>query len=139
MPTMYDRLGDLLNETLEAGEVKFIRIDKNGKISEADAKESNEKNDDRSTKEENKSDNNHKLKKEYVIYKKITPEIERCYRLLDVSISANLDDIKKAYKEKIKYYHPDRHADNPVLLKVSTDKTRQIVEAYKMLVEFIGK
>lgn len=137
MPTMYDRLGDLLNETLEAGEVKFIRIDKNGTISEAGAQEIKEDNDDHSKKEEKVSSSNHSSKKEYVIYKKITPEIERCYRLLDVSISANLDDIKKAYKEKIKYYHPDRHADNPILLKVSTDKTRQIVEAYKVLVEFI--
>ena len=27
METMYDRLGDLLNETLEAGEIKFVKVE----------------------------------------------------------------------------------------------------------------
>ena len=31
---MYDRLGDLLNETLESGGIKFVHIDKDGNISE---------------------------------------------------------------------------------------------------------
>ena len=30
MATMYDRLGELLNETLENGEIKYIRIDEKG-------------------------------------------------------------------------------------------------------------
>ena len=187
MPTMYDRLGDLLNETLEAGAVKFIRIDKAGNISQAGLDEVNAFSDASSASNsntssaassdssaasnnssaannnssaasnnssatsgtssasrnarDNKNDEYHakeQSKKQYVIYKKITPEIERCYRLLDITVSASLDDIKKAYKEKLKYYHPDRHADNPVLLKVATDKTRQVVEAYKTLVAFVN-
>ncbi|MBP5751503.1 MAG: hypothetical protein J6W60_01410, partial [Treponema sp.] len=27
METMYDRLGELLNETLEAGEIKFVKVE----------------------------------------------------------------------------------------------------------------
>jgi DnaJ-domain-containing protein 1 len=157
---MYDRLGDLLNETLEAGTVKFIRIDKAGNISQAgldevnafsdasgDSKNSNPSSATKETSSasqnarDSKNDDYHakqQSKKQYVIYKKITPEIERCYRLLDITVSASLEDIKKAYKEKLKYYHPDRHADNPVLLKVATDKTRQVVEAYKMLISFVN-
>src|SRR5574344_2159727 len=128
MPTMYDRLGDLLNETLEAGTVKFIRIDRDGAVSEAK--------DIPGTIDEPAAGAARPAArgKQRTVYKKITPEIERCYRLLGITVSATLEDIKKAYKEKLKYYHPDRHADNPVLLKVATDKTRQVVEAYKMLV-----
>ena len=40
--------------------------------------------------------------------KKITPEIERACRLLDITTSANSNDVKKAYKEKLKYFHPDK-------------------------------
>lgn len=73
-----------------------------------------------------------------VIYKHITPEISKAFRLLDITPSANLEDLKKAYKEKIKYYHPDKFQNNPVMEKVATDKTRQVVEAYALLVDFIS-
>ncbi|MBQ2081594.1 MAG: DnaJ domain-containing protein, partial [Treponema sp.] len=57
--------------------------------------------------------------------------------LLGIETSATPDDVKKAYKEKIKYYHPDKYNDNPVLQKVATDKTRQVVESYKLLCDFL--
>lgn len=149
MATMYDRLGELLNETLENGEIKYIRIDEKGNIDqENEFEQSNDKKDepqvDTTTKQtEQKADKlNEKATdspKHRYIYKKLTPEIERCYHLLDITVSATKEDIKKAYKEKIKYYHPDRHVDNPILQKVATDKTRQIVEAYKMINEFLNK
>ena len=47
------------------------------------------------------------------------------------------EDLKKAYKDKLKYYHPDRHADNETLQKIATDKTRQVVEAYNLIVKFL--
>ena len=67
--------------------------------------------------------------------KKITPEIERACRLLDITTSANSNDVKKAYKEKLKYFHPDKYDKNPVLKKVATNNTRMIVEAYELLIK----
>ena len=42
---------------------------------------------------------------------------------------------KKVYKEKLKYFHPDKYDKNPVLKKVATNKTRMIVEAYELLMK----
>ncbi len=123
MATMYDKLGDLLNETLEAGAVKFIRIEKEEPQPEP------EKQEEKPPKEQKKD--------KRVIYKKLNPELEREYRLLDITVSATVDDVKKAYKEKLKYFHPDRYADNAVLEKVATNKTREIVKAYNDILEFL--
>ena len=69
--------------------------------------------------------------------KKITPELARAYRLLGITFSATTEDVKKAYKEKIKYYHPDRHTVNAVMQKIATDKTRQVVEAFTIIMKFL--
>ena len=69
--------------------------------------------------------------------KKITPELARAYRLLGITFSATTEDVKKAYKEKIKYYHPDRHTVNAVMQKIATDKTRQVVEAFTLIMKFL--
>lgn len=69
--------------------------------------------------------------------KKITPELVRAYRLLGITFSATTEDVKKAYKEKIKYYHPDRHTVNAVMQKIATDKTRQVVEAFTLIMKFL--
>lgn len=178
---MYDRLGELLSETLEAGSVKFVKIERDFKDDEKKSKsESAEKIEETElpeTDSENQveSENENEIPQaksgskgpEYrrplqggtvyhvgdenfdsgfsetayrpknFIYKKLTPELERAYRLLGIETSATPDEVKKAYKEKIKYYHPDKYNDNAVLQKVATDKTRQVVEAYKLLSEFL--
>ena len=53
------------------------------------------------------------------------------------TFSATTEDVKKAYKEKIKYYHPDRHTVNAVMQKIATDKTRQVVEAFTLIMKFL--
>ena len=181
MQTMYDKLGELLSETLEAGEIKFVRVERPQRVQpesseEAkDAKPSEEAESSANKSQEAKPDSSagqsssqqkdgaenvsqkgsgaqyrrrssaySGTKKKPVannsyFYKKITPELERAYRLLDINFQSSLDDAKKAYKEKLKYYHPDRYAGNEVLTKVATDKTRQIVESFNMISEFLTK
>lgn len=139
METMYDRLGDLLNETLEAGHVKYVYV-------EGDDKDSPEDN-DKSPQEEKKASEtdsegasgpvNSKNARKHRIIRKITPEIQRAYRLLDITVSATPEEVKKAYKEKLKYYHPDKYQHNPKLQKIATDKTRQVVEAYSIILNFL--
>ncbi len=191
MASIYDRLGDLLNETLEAGEIKFVKVpvqehekimaeNTDGKAAEkkssVDMENSSEKESVAAeTKFEKESspfegENLHERfskkspEPEYhrpeatgtiyhgngggfsesrytprqFVYKKVTPEIERAFRILDLAIQSTAEEAKKAFKEKVKYYHPDRYADNPVLQKVATDKTRQVVESYKLISDFLG-
>ncbi len=195
--SFYDRLGDLLSETLEAGQVNFIRLEREELAGEGGEKNSSTNGNSSSTKggtssadganssveetvsstkvpmsstdrtssstnraysyakEEASSTNratsstnrttsstknstSTSFTRKRVIYKHITPEISKAFRLLDITPSANLEDLKKAYKEKIKYYHPDKFQNNPVMEKVATDKTRQVVEAYALLIDFIS-
>ena len=51
------------------------------------------------------------------------------YQVLGVPRNASEDDIKRAYKELVKKYHPDRYQDNP-LSDVAEEKMAEVNEAY---------
>lgn len=51
------------------------------------------------------------------------------YRVLGVSPSASDDEIKKAYRELVRKYHPDNYHDNP-LADLASEKMKEINEAY---------
>ena len=54
------------------------------------------------------------------------------YEVLGVSENATDEEIKKAYKELVKKYHPDKYHDNP-LADLAEEKLQEINEAYDML------
>lgn len=161
--TMYDRLGDLLSKTLETGFVKTAAPSK--KVKDGARKKNTEqklrsaaeqnqtatrrentanRRENTATRRENtathENTSTHENRQSFVYHsavKKITPELARAYRLLGITFSATTEDVKKAYKEKIKYYHPDRHTVNAVMQKIATDKTRQVVEAFTLIMKFL--
>ena len=163
--TMYDRLGDLLSKTLETGFVKTAAPGK--KVKDGARKKNTEqklrsaaeqnktathrentttRRENTTTRRENTANRRentatHRENRQSFVYhsavKKITPELARAYRLLGITFSATTEDVKKAYKEKIKYYHPDRHTVNAVMQKIATDKTRQVVEAFTIIMKFL--
>lgn len=51
------------------------------------------------------------------------------YKVLGVSRNATDDEIKKAYRELAKKYHPDTYANNP-LADLAEEKMKEINEAY---------
>ncbi|WP_315069748.1 DnaJ domain-containing protein [uncultured Clostridium sp.] len=51
------------------------------------------------------------------------------YRILNVSMNATNDEIKKAFRSLAKKYHPDRNPDN----KEALNKFQEISEAYEIL------
>lgn len=55
--------------------------------------------------------------------------VEYPHRILGVSENATQDEIKKAYRQKTKEYHPDLHPDDPDAAR----KMGEINEAYDML------
>ncbi len=59
------------------------------------------------------------------------------YEVLGVSEGASEEEIKKAYKELVKKYHPDRYQNNP-LSDLAEEKLQEINEAYDMLMKGKG-
>jgi len=56
------------------------------------------------------------------------------YSVLGVSRNASREEIKNAYRELVKKYHPDKYKDNP-LADLAEEKMREINEAYEMLMK----
>lgn len=56
------------------------------------------------------------------------------YEVLGLKEGASIEEIKKAYRELVKKYHPDRYMDNP-LSDLAEEKLREINEAYDTLMK----
>lgn len=54
------------------------------------------------------------------------------YKVLGVSEDATQDEIRAAYRELVKKYHPDQYANNP-LSDLAQEKLKEINQAYDML------
>ena len=60
------------------------------------------------------------------------------YEVLGVAHGASMDEVRKAYKELVKKYHPDKYAGNP-LEELAKEKLQEVNEAYDYLVKNEGK
>lgn len=59
-------------------------------------------------------------------------EIE-AYSILGVERGANREEIKRAWREKLKMFHPDENSTNEVVQKVARQKTVEVMAAYRLL------
>jgi molecular chaperone DnaJ len=56
------------------------------------------------------------------------------YNVLEVSPSASNEEIKKAYRELSRKYHPDSYIDNP-LANLAEEKFKEVQEAYDQIMK----
>jgi hypothetical protein len=57
-------------------------------------------------------------------------QLDDCYRLLEVDPSATEEEVKAAYRDLTKVWHPDRFAHDPELQRKAQEKLKAINEAY---------
>jgi molecular chaperone DnaJ len=58
--------------------------------------------------------------------------VKNPYEILNVSESASDEEVKRAYREMVKKYHPDRYTDNP-LKELADEKLREVNAAYDQI------
>lgn len=56
------------------------------------------------------------------------------YEVLGVAPNASNDEVKKAYRELSRKYHPDSYADNP-LADLAEEKFKEVQEAYEQIMK----
>lgn len=54
------------------------------------------------------------------------------YKVLNIPSTASDDEVKKAYRELARKYHPDNYHDNP-LADLAQEKMKEINEAYELI------
>jgi preprotein translocase subunit Sec63 len=62
-------------------------------------------------------------------------KIDKARKLLGLSQEATLEDIKEAYRNKAKQYHPDRSVQKQA--KEHEEKMAQINQSYRILLKYI--
>ena len=63
---------------------------------------------------------------------------ERFYTILGVKQGASRQEIKRAWRNKMKAHHPDRFAHDPRAEKTAAEQARQINLAYQELIEIVN-
>ena len=56
------------------------------------------------------------------------------YSVLGIDKNASEEEIKAAYREKARKYHPDNFGDNPAAAELATEKMQEINEAYDQII-----
>jgi curved DNA-binding protein CbpA len=60
-------------------------------------------------------------------------DLQDCYRILDVEPGATREEVKRAYRELVRVWHPDRFAHDPALQRKAQEKLKQINLAYEQI------
>jgi len=61
------------------------------------------------------------------------------YRVLDLQLGADMAQIKTSYRQMMRKYHPDMHANNPQKQKAATELSMRVTTAYNGLVSHFEK
>jgi COMPASS component SWD3 len=61
--------------------------------------------------------------------------LNRYYQILELKQGASLEEVKQAYRQLVKTWHPDRYKGDPQLSQEAEEKFRRITEAYQLLKE----
>jgi DnaJ-domain-containing protein 1 len=61
------------------------------------------------------------------------------YANLELAPFASMDEVKRAYKELVHRYHPDKHAGDPERQKTANELLQSLTKAYDGLIAYFEK
>lgn len=64
---------------------------------------------------------------------------EQWYANLELEPGASLDEVKRAYRELMRRYHPDKHLGDPDRHKAATELAQSLTEAHRALLDLLKK
>jgi hypothetical protein len=65
-------------------------------------------------------------------------QIKNCYRILELEESASTQDVKQAWREMAKVWHPDRFPNDPKLQERGQEKLKDVNAAYQILTDYLS-
>lgn len=65
--------------------------------------------------------------------------IAKHYKTLNLPYGAPFDEVKKAFRQMMRKYHPDMHSGNPQKQKAASELTKQLTVAYNELENHLVK
>lgn len=60
-------------------------------------------------------------------------KLKRAYAALEVREGSDFETVRRAYRDLMRKYHPDRHAGSPEKQRAANEVTQRLTEAYKLL------
>jgi len=70
--------------------------------------------------------------------KKENMEINRCFEILELDRNASLEEAKQAYRDQVKFFHPDRFANDPRQREKAEKKLKEVNEAYERVKKLLA-
>ena len=64
-------------------------------------------------------------------------EVREAYAALELPLGADRDAVKKAYREMLRRYHPDKHQNDPSRLKTATLITQRVQQSHETLIQWL--
>ncbi|MGP1586971.1 MAG: J domain-containing protein [Treponemataceae bacterium] len=162
MDSMFDKLGSLLNDYIEnpstiedSSKVKVINFTQNLKDDilnktavnnmqlNTDSSNQNKKEQKKTFKTEHilhKNEKNTDNSKSYKIHrniKAVPKNLVQDFKLLGISPPGNMEICRKAYKNMLKKYHPDKYIKNPSDFEKATLITIKVTESFRRIKDWL--
>jgi len=66
-------------------------------------------------------------------------QLVQYYANLELAPFAPIDEVKRAYRELVKRYHPDKHAGDPERQKVASELVQSLTRAYEAILAAVDR
>ena len=157
MPDMYDKLGEMLNEALEAGKISQDNKHESEEESVVEPVETTDSSSDFIKNTQKSAENNKKSAKndsktafatgqviklhKYTYNMQFPPHIQKALSTLDIAYPFSVKDITKQYHKLLKENHPDTKKTIQTSQDVENIRQKsidEITDAYKLLCTFFN-